>query len=319
MPAGPVSGKRILALGEPMVEFAAAGRGPLAEAESFLRGWGGDTSNFAVAAARVGGSSAYLGNLGDDDFGKSFLTLWEREGVDTARVRVVPGGYTAVYFISYREDGAHDFSYIRRGSAASLLAPDDLSPEQFAGVAAFHTSGITQAISNSACDAAFRAMDLARAAGALVSYDPNLRLKLWPLARAKAVVLESFRRAEIALPNHDEARLLTGLTAPEDLLQFVLDQGPRVAVVKLGAEGCLAGNREGERVRLPAFRVNAIDTGGAGDTFDAAFVVRYLEGASLAEAARFATAASALTTTGVGCVRPIPTRAAVEALLAQAA
>ncbi|WP_324715867.1 sugar kinase [Carboxydochorda subterranea] len=306
----------ILSMGEPMVELFAEEPGPLHKASRFVRGFGGDTSNFAVAVARLGGRAAYLCRVGGDEFGHALRELWNREGVDISRVKVVPGGFTAVYFISWREDGTHEFTYFRQGSAASTLQPSDLSPEQFRNVRLFHVSGITQAISLSACDAAFRAMELARQAGAWISYDPNFRPRLWPPARARAVMLESIRQADVVTPNREEAALLTGTEDPEQAVSSLLALGPRIVALKLGPEGCLVGTRDGQRIRVSPPAVQTVDTGGAGDTFDAAFAIGLVGGWALTEVARFATAAGALTTAGKGCVAPIPTRAAVEAAMA---
>ncbi|HEY8487000.1 MAG TPA: sugar kinase [Limnochordales bacterium] len=316
-PSLPASAGVVLAMGEPMVELSAEQVGPLHGSTRFVRGFGGDTSNFAVAVARLGGRSAYLCRLGDDEFGQALMKLWHEEGVDTSRVMRLVGAVTAVYFMSWQADGTHQFTYYRRGSAASTLEPADLKPDHFQDVRLFHTSGITQAISLSACDASFAAMELARRAGALVSYDPNFRPRLWPAARARAVMRESVRLADLVFPNREEAEMLTGSADPDEALRRLLELGPRVVAIKLGAEGCLVGTRDGRILRVAAPSVPVVDTGGAGDTFDAAFVVALLEGFELEETARFAAAAAALTTMGRGCVTPIPRRRAVEEVLAR--
>ncbi|MEW6264765.1 MAG: sugar kinase [Thermodesulfobacteriota bacterium] len=305
----------IVALGEPMLEFNAAEEGTLAEARGFLVGWGGDTSNFVVAAARLGGRAGYFTRLGDDEFAESFLKLWRDEGVDASRVVKDPKAFTGIYFIS-RKGGDHYFTYFRRGSAASLMTPDDLPADYIRGARLLHVSGISQAISLSACDTVFTAVALAREAGVLVCYDPNLRLKLWPLSRARAIIHQTAAQADLVLPSLEDARQLTGLEAPEDLGRFYLDLGPRIVVVKLGAEGALLATPAGIE-RFPGFKVQAIDTSGAGDAFDAAFAVGHLAGWPLERCVRFANAAGALTSTGLGVVGAIPRRPQVEALLAQ--
>lgn len=298
-----------------MIEFAAEKRGSLKNAERFIRGFGGDTSNFAIAVARLGGQAAYLCRLAADDFGQALMDLWAREGVDTSRVIPTQNGYTAVYFTSWKEDGSHDFGYIRQGSAASMLSPADISERQFEGVAAFHTSGITQAISPSACDASFRAIDIARQQGVLVSYDPNLRLKLWPLGRARAVVMESVRRCDVFFPNIHEVRLLIGQEDVSAVIDHLLTAGPKIVALKLGEQGCLVGTADGTRIRVPAVRARAIDTSGAGDTFDAAFMVGLMSGWDVEKTARFAVTAAALTASGIGCVTPIPSYSRVLELM----
>ncbi|MDR7486855.1 MAG: sugar kinase [Armatimonadota bacterium] len=309
----------IIALGEPMVEFAAAERGPLRRVTTFHRGFGGDTSNFIVAAARLGASCGYVTRLGDDEFGRAFLDLWAAEGVDASRVVVEPGGFTAVYFISLDEAGRHSFTYYRAGSAASRLAPSDIAADYLATARAVHTSGITQAISPSAATAAAAAMTAARARGVLVSYDANIRPRLLGLDRLRGLCDAALRLADVVFLSTEDAGYLYGASSPEDVVERVLACGPRLAVLKQGPEGCLVAAADGRRLRVPGWRVEPVDATGAGDAFDAAFLVEWLGGAPLAEAARLANAVGAMTTLGRGAVGPIPRRDAVEAFMAAGA
>lgn len=304
----------IISLGEPMLEFNAPEEGALSDVPGFLVGWGGDTSNFAVAARRAGGRVGYLTRLGADEFGDSFVNLWQREGVDTSHVARDPQAATGIYFIS-RKGRQHHFTYYRRDSAASRMTPEFLPADYIAGAKLLHVSGISQAISVSACDTVFAAIGIARQAGRLVSYDPNYRPKLWPLERARAVVHETCRLAHILFPSLEDARALSGLQAPEEIARFYLGLGPRIVVLKLGAEGAMLATSDGLRT-FPPVQVDSVDMSGAGDTFDGAFVVRYLSGRPLDECTRFANAAAALTTTGLGCVLPVPTADRIDALLA---
>jgi 2-dehydro-3-deoxygluconokinase len=305
----------IVSIGEPMLEFNAEQEGALSEVRRFTMGWGGDTSNFCIAASRAGGRVGYLTRLGDDEFGESFLKLWQREGIDTRCIVKDPAAFTAAYFIS-RMGRQHHFTYLRRDSAASRMTPEFLPQGYIAGARLLHVSGISQAISPSACDTVFAAMAMAKAAGRLVSYDPNFRPRLWPLDRARAVIYETCRRADLVFPSLDDARQLTGLTAAEEIAKFFLGLGPPVVVVKMGAEGALHATAEGLRT-CPAYTVDSIEMSGAGDTFDGAFVAAYLEGRPPEACMRFANAAAALTTTGLGCVTPVPRREQIEALMAR--
>lgn len=303
----------VVALGEAMVELAAVEPGPLRSATRFEMGWGGDTSNFAIAVRRLGCSSGYVTRLGDDEFAASLLALWEREGVDTAGVSLVPGEFTGAYFLSRDAQSKHGFTYFRRGSAASGLTPSDLPLDYIISARAFHTSGITQAISTTACDAAFSALHSARRAGMLTTYDVNLRAQLWAIDRARAIILHALSFSEIAFANVEEAAILTELEEPDRMAAALLDRGPSVAVLKRGPAGALVSDGK-ETWEVPGYAVESVDAAGAGDTFAAAFIVGLLEGRSLPECAEFANAAAALTTTGLGCVAPIPDRARVEEL-----
>lgn len=309
----------IISLGEPMLEFSAIAVGRLADVPAFQRGWGGDTSNFAVAAARLGARVGYVTRLGNDEFGRCFLDLWRREGIDVSRVAVDPDGFTGIYFISLLADGGHDFTYYRSGSAASRLRPQDLDLEFVAAARLLHVSGITQAISRSACDASFAAMEAAHKAGRLVSYDPNVRLKLWSRDTARAIVDYTFGLADIVLPSLEEASWILGRDRPESIVDALLEKGARIVALKLGADGCIVGSRQDGILQVAGFQVPVVETTGAGDAFDAAFALGILQGQAPRDAALFANAVGALTCTGAGAVAPIPNREQVLSLLARQA
>ena len=297
----------IVAIGEAMVELNQATDG------GFRQGFGGDTSNAMIAAARSGARAGYISRVGDDAFGRALTDLWRAEGVDAREARVDPRGPTGIYFVTHGPAG-HEFSYRRAGSAASLMTPADLPMALIAEARVLHASGVSQAISASAADTVFAAIDGARGAGRLVSYDPNLRLKLWPLARARAIIHEAMRHCDIALPGLDDAAQLTGLSQPDAMADFYLRLGARVVALTLGAEGALIATPDA-RALIPAMRVTAVDATGAGDTFDGAFLAEYLATGDALRAGRYANTAAALSTQGFGAVAPMPTRAGVEAAM----
>ena len=279
----------------------------------FLEGHGGDTSNAAIAAARSGASVGMITALGQDGPGESFMTLWAGEGVDTSNVLRHPAAPTGIYFVTHDARG-HDFTFHRKGSAAARLGPAALPDAAIRAARVLHLSGITLGISDTSCDAAFAAMRIAREAGALVSFDTNLRLRLWPLDRARACIHAAVANSDIVFPSLDDARVLTGLEEPGAIAEFYLRLCPLV-LLKLGPDGVLVATREGQQ-RIPGFRVEAVDATGAGDTFAGAFLARRARGESLDQAARYANAAAALSTTGYGAVAPIPREDAVMAFLA---
>jgi len=301
----------VLALGEAMIEF---NQTRADDPHTWLQGFGGDTSNMAIAAARVGARVGYLTRVGNDAFGRRLIDLWTQENVSTEAVAVDNEAPTGVYFVSHDASG-HAFSYLRAGSAASRMSPSSLPLAALRGTRVLHLSGISQAISASACDACFAAIDIARAAGAQIAYDTNLRLKLWPVARARAIIVETLRMTDWALPGLDDARHLFGTEDPERIVAGCHALGSANVVLKLGAEGCLASNGR-RRERVAGCRVASIDATGAGDCFDGAFIARITAGDDLFAAARFANAAAALATTGYGAVAPLPRGADVERLLA---
>jgi 2-dehydro-3-deoxygluconokinase len=313
-PAQPSPGSitsEILALGEAMVEFNQSSP----DRPDYLQGFGGDTSNFCIAAARQGARTGFVSAVGDDHFGQLLLELWRREGVDTSMVRVDAQAPTGVYFVSHGADG-HRFDYLRAGSAASRYAPHDLPLDAIAAAKIVHLSGISLAIGVTACDAALAALEHARSNGVRVSFDTNLRLKLWPLARARAVMLEAIRQTDICLPSWDDVTALTGLTGRDDIVDFLLARGPRVVALKLGKDGAYVATPDERRV-VPGRAVNAVDATGAGDCFGGAFIARIVAGDDPFAAARYANVAAALSTQGFGGVAPIPDRVTVERMLAE--
>ena len=296
----------VIAYGEPMLEFNQTGG---AGTRTYLQGYGGDTSNAAIAAARAGASAGYLTAVGDDPYGRAFRDLWSAEGVDHSRVKTDRDAPTAVYFVTHGADG-HQFSFFRKGSAASRYAPADLPKDYIASAKILHLSGISLAISDSACDAGFAAMEAARAAGVRVSFDTNLRLKLWPKARARAVITEAIRMADICLPSFDDILALGGPDKPDAVVDMMLGLGAKIVALKNGAEGAIVADAA-RRVAVPAHPCKPVDATGAGDCFGGSFIARLVAGDDMVAAARYAATAAALSTEGYGAVEPIPTAARV--------
>jgi len=302
----------LLAIGEALIEFNEQHDGA-----AFVQGFAGDTSNAMIASARLGADAAYFTAVGADSFGRAVTELWMREGVDASRVVVSGGAHTGFYFVTDGPDGRL-FSCMRAGSPASGIGEFDLPVDRIRETRILHVSGISQAISSSAADAVFAAIDIAHEATRLVSYDPNLRLKLWPLRRARAIIHEAMRSCDIALPSLDDALALTSLNDPDAIVDFYLHLGARLVVLKLGNAGALAATAKW-RERIEAHPVVAVDTTGAGDCFDGAFLAEFVRMADPFAAARFANVAAALSTTGHGAVAPLPRRADVEAAMVGAA
>ena len=292
----------IVSIGEPMIEFNQV------EERRYLQGYGGDSSNMIVAAARSGARTAYVTRVGDDEFGRMFLELWRREGVDTSGVITDPEAPTAVYFVSHGPKG-HAFSYLRAGSAASRLRPADLP--DLSNAAYVHASGISMAISAAAADTVLAAF---AAAKGKVSFDSNLRLRLWPLARARAMIGAAAAMAEYFFPSLEDAQQLSGIDAPEANVDWAHRLGAKVVFLKLGAEGCIVSDGT-KRERIHGVKVRSVDATGAGDCFCGAALARLAAGDTIWDAARYANAAAALATTGFGAVDPLPRPAEVRKLM----
>lgn len=304
----------VVALGEAMIEFNQTQPDP----PLYLQGFGGDTSNAAIAAARAGARVAYLSRLGQDHWAQLLMQLWTREGVDTSGIVHDAQAPSGVYFVSH-DAGGHHFSYARAGSAASRMQPSDV-PMHWARLISqsrwLHLSGISLALSPSACDTGLSAMQTARAHGTRIAFDANLRLSLWPLDRARACITEAVRLCDLFLPSLEDMTALTGLTQAQDIIDWSHRQGARQVVLKLGAEGALVSDKDkGQPTPIAALRVQAMDATGAGDCFAGNLLARLCRGDGLVQAARYASAAAALSVQGRGAVAPLPTSQAVQALL----
>jgi 2-dehydro-3-deoxygluconokinase len=295
----------VVALGEPMIEFNQT----VAGQANYLQGFGGDTSNAAIAAARAGAKAAYLTRIGNDWFGLSLKQLWETEGVDCSHIETDLNRPTGIYFVTHGASG-HEFSYLRKGSAAAAMAPEWLPIAAIHNAKSLHVSGISLAISDTAQATVLQAMRIAKECGTLVALDSNLRLRLWTLKKAQAVIGEAIALSDLFLPSIDDLETLTGLTDVDKILDWCHAQGATKVVLKLGAQGCIVSDGL-SRIALAGHPVTAVDATGAGDCFCGNLLARFTLGDSLLDAARYANKAAALAVQSFGAVAPLPFRAQV--------
>jgi 2-dehydro-3-deoxygluconokinase len=295
----------VLCLGEPLLEFNAQEQG------QYFRSIGGDVSNVAVAVARQKSQAGMLTRMGQDSFAEEILQLWEREGIDTSRIIRDEEAPTGIYFISHGPSG-HVFDYRRVGSASSRLKPSDIKKEHLLNVKILHLSGISLAISDNACEASLRAIELAKENGVKISFDPNLRLKLWSLSRAKAIIQHVASLADFVLPGLDDARQLTGLENPESIVDEYLKMGVEVVALTLGDQGVLLATQDSMREQIPGIPAKLVDATAAGDCFDGGFLTEWLRTKDLLQAARYGNVAASLSVQHFGAVASLPSREKTE-------
>ena len=300
----------VLCLGEPLLEFNQIKEG---NKKTYSSGYGGDTSNTAISIARQGMSVGFISKVGKDQFGWELLELWKREKVDYSHVSIHPEAPTGIYIVTHDADG-HHFTYYRSGSAACQMTPLDLPKDDLSQTRILHLSAITQAISVSSCETAFAAIFQARKNGVKVSYDTNLRLKLWSLDRARDVINRTVPMCDVIMPSLEEATSLTGLVDPEEITDYFFELGAKLVVLKQGSHGARVSDGK-ENLNIPGHKVKAIDATGAGDTFDGAFLSEWIRKDDPFSAAEYANAAAALSTTNYGAVDSIPNRDEVKEFL----
>ena len=303
----------ILSLGECMVEFFA--EEPLAEAEQVRKAFAGDALNLLAAASRLGSSCGFLSRVGNDPFQPFLLNGWESLGIDTARVKRAEGR-NGIYFISIYGQGEREFTYYRAGSAPSTMTPEDLDPDYIAQARVLHITGITQAISASARATALAAARMANEAQVCVSFDPNFRPALWSAAEARAAAEELLPHVDIVLPSGpEESEQLFGLTTAQETAEYLRGFGAYAVAVKLGEAGVYV-SAEGGTQTVPALTVpRVVDTTGAGDAFNGAFLHGLVENMTPLEAARLGVVMAGLKVRGRGAIASLPSREEVNRAL----
>ena len=296
----------VVTFGESMILLAATRPGRLRDADHFARYVAGAESNTAIGLARLGHRAGWVSRVGADEFGACVRAAIRGEGVDVSAVVEDAEAPTGVFFKERRRAGQTQVTYYRASSAASRLTPDDLAPNYLAQARYLHLTGITPALSASCRQATRHALDIAEEAGVPVSFDPNVRLKLWPEEEARRVLGAMLPRMRVVLAGKDEAALLTGEADPEAAARAIAALGPSQVVVKLGAQGALAFE-DGCLVHEPAVEVDAHETVGAGDAFNAGFLSGQLRGWDLERSLRLGNLLGARATGTPGDVEGLPT------------
>lgn len=286
---------------------------------------GGAPANVAVAAARLGARTAFIGRLGDDLFGDFILHALEAVGVDTAAVlRQSPPTRTTLAFVEISDDGDRDFTFYRSVPAADeLLAPEDIRRETLEG-ASFVNFGSIPLIKDPVRSATRRLAELANELGVAVAFDVNLRQNLW-------ASLEDFRDAvqpmldlsTVVKLSEDELSPVLGTDDADEAAGLLLDRGVSLVLVSMGGEGAFYATR-GFRGRVPSFEIDeVVDATGAGDAFLAGTLTHlsdlpaWLEDEdAVREAVRRGTGAGALACTEFGAMPGLPSREDLDAFMA---
>jgi sugar/nucleoside kinase (ribokinase family) len=320
----------ILTFGEALVEIMRTEVGqPLDQPGPFIGPYpSGAPFIFAAQAARLGlqvGAIGCVGSAADggpDAFGRALLAQMTADGINTRGMHTAAGHATGAAFVSYNADGTRDFVFHAPHAAAGQLTPAMLDPALFDGLRALHIMGSSLAIGAHALAVGERALALAQAAGALISFDPNLRPQLISPEQAREAFRPFLDAAHFILPTAEEALLITGEAAADSAAARLLAGAhARAVVLTHGAHGCTVYTRDALHTRdalpiaVPAFPADEIDPTGAGDCFDAGFLVSVLRGLSFAEAARFGCACGALAVGRRGPMAGARPAAEVEALL----
>jgi fructokinase len=321
----------IVCLGELVLDmFASEGGKDFFNVSAFIPVAGGAPANVAVAAARLGARSAFIGKVGEDQFGRRLEALLKGYQVDTRGLRFDPQHRTTLNFMTLPDPNRTEMLFYRNPGADMLLSPDELDLPLLANTAAYHFGSVS--LSVEPCrSAALQGARCARDAGGLVSFDMNYRAQLWE-SESRAV-----REATAALPmvdilkvNETELKLLTRTDDAVAGCTRIVQQGPMLAVATLGPDGCAWATRRSSG-RVPGYAVEIVDATGCGDAFMAALLTRLLvatgnragerltrlaalEAEALASTLLWANAAGALTALRKGVMPALPDANEVNAM-----
>lgn len=311
-----------ICLGELLVDFVPTETGKdLIEASTFKKAAGGAPANVAVGLKRLGISSGFMGMVGVDPFGRFLARTLEADGVDISTLKHSREAPTGLAFVSLRADGDRDFVFFGNPSADKTLAPDDIDLGAITRAKLLHFGSISLSL-EPARSATLYAADAAREAGAMISYDPNLRLGFWADAdAAREGIKAGLEKADIVKISEDELIFLTGANEPARARDQLWTERTKLMIVTTGREGSVYITSDFMGA-MPSFTVKAVDATGAGDAFTAGLLAGLLNQpkairneAMLKDVCRFANAVGALTTTARGAIPSLPTRQHVEEFL----
>lgn len=301
---------QIITFGETMALFMPSEHYSIERSDTLKQGFGGAESNVAIGLARLGVNVGWFSKLGEDPFGSRIVKTVRGEGVDVTRVIYSEQAATGMMF---REliSGKVAVHYFRKHSAASTLSVADLDEQYICGAQILHITGITPALSESCREATFKAVEIAKKAGVKISFDPNLRLKLWSIEEARKVILPLAEQADYFLPGWDELKLLYD-TTDTNVIDEKLHALNATSIVK-GKGDCNVIYENGKQVEVPFYPVEkVVDTVGAGDAFCAGFLAGIAKGLSLVEAVRIASVSGAIVVQMHGDWDALPTWKSVE-------
>jgi 2-dehydro-3-deoxygluconokinase len=284
----------VITIGDAMIAMCPKEKGPIIFCNTFERKVGGAELNVAIGCARLGLESGWISRLGNDDFGKYILKTARGEGIDTSEVKLVDGYPTSVYFREVLADGSSRSFYYREKSPTSTMKSEELNEEYFKKAKVLHITGVFPSITKNNQEIILESVRLAKKHNLTVSFDPNIRLKMWTKEEAKAYIEKLLPDVDILLIGDEEIEILLGDTTIEDAIKTFHGYGIEKVIVKKGAKGALGS--DGKNVyEVDAIKPKAlVDTVGAGDGFAAGFLTSLVKGKTLEECVKFANAVGSL-------------------------
>ena len=314
---------RVVAIGEIIVDFVSTEPVPYTKARMFEKCFGGAPMNTAVGVSRLGVSAGVVTAVGKDPFGDFLVKVLRENNVDVSNLRRKEGRRTSITFVANEPTtGERTFLFYRKPwtgeTADSSLEREDIDPGYISRAEVLHVSGFALSQQPSR-RAVFHAMRIAQNSGVAISFDPTLRSDVWD---SEEILRRTYRRAlglsDIATFSREEAQFVLGTSDPNKAAAKALRLGPSTVGIKLGAQGSFVKTADGEVIRKPAFNVKPVDTTGAGDGWNAGFLIGICEGWDLAKSVTVANAVGALVVTKRGAITAMPYRTELKTFLTEA-
>jgi sugar/nucleoside kinase (ribokinase family) len=309
----------IIGLGEVLIDFIASEPVHYTEASTFIKCFGGAPMNTIVGVARLGVNAGAFAVVGEDPFGEYIIREFKRNNVDTSHVIMKKGKRTTLAFvINEPATGERAFFFYRKPwseTADSALTLKDVDRKYISKSKILHVSGFALS-QNPSREAVLLAIKLAKNQGVKISFDPTLRSDVWnSKSTIRKMYISVLRIADIATFSREEAEFIFQTSEPKEAAKKALEYGVEIVGVKLGAKGALIRSKDGIEVYEPAYKVNAIDTTGAGDGWNAGLLVGFIKGFGLGDCLKIANAVGALVVTKRGAITALPYREELNSFL----
>ncbi|MEM3648351.1 MAG: sugar kinase [Thermoproteota archaeon] len=313
------SNPQVIGIGEVLIDFIGVEQTSLDKAETFKKCFGGAPMNTIVGVARLGVKAGAIAAVGDDFFGRFILGEFEKNNVDTSRVKIKKGVRTTLAFIVNDPVKGWVCIFYRspwlKHTSDSLLSPKDIDYDYISKARILHVSGFALS-QNPARQAVIEAVKHAKNSGVDVSFDPTLRLDVWLSEKIlRKTYVQMLRSADIATFSREEARFIFGTSNPRIVAEKAFKYGVKIVGVKLGDRGSFLKARNGSETYMPAFKVKAVDATGAGDGWNAGLLVGLCKGLDVEQCAKVANAVGALVVTKPGAITALPSRGELNRFL----
>ncbi len=312
----------VTALGEILIDFTPCGKSPAGQ-RIFEQNPGGAPANVLTCLSKCGRKTAFIGKVGADMHGEFLKSVLVENDICTDGVITDANVFTTLAFVALSDSGERSFSFARKPGADTCLTQEELKEELIRGSKVFHLGSLSLT-AEPACGTTFKALEVAKESGCIVSYDPNYRAPLWD---SKAAAIAGMRSVlsfvDVMKLSDEETELLTDKADPKEAAEALLAKGVSVVAVTLGADGALVCTKEGSVV-VQGYKADMVDTTGAGDSFWGGFLHKLLESGkrpeevTLEEAAAFAKYGNAVASLCVekrGAIPAMPTLEEIAARL----